>query len=51
MKHLKHVSFAPIEVRKISDGTEMKIEVSKDQEKGVAALKIFGPNRKANTLL
>ena len=48
-KSIKNVTFKVLDVRKKgkkSDEVEIDVEVKKDNERGVAALKIFGPSKK-----
>ena len=50
-KILGNVSFKILDSRKVPHGTEYEVEVTKNKERGVAILKIFGPSPKKGATL
>ena len=50
-KVLGNVSFKVLDSRKVPHGMEHEVELSKDKERGVAILKIFGPSAKKGCTL
>ena len=50
-KILGNVSFTVLDSRKVPHGTEYEVEMTKNKERGVAILKIFGPNPKKGATL
>ena len=48
---LGSVSFKVLDSRKVPHGMEYEVEISKDKERGVAILKIFGPSAKKGCTL
>ena len=50
-KDLGKVSFKVLDSRKSAHGTEIDIEIQKDNKRGIAVLKIFGPNKRKDCTL
>ena len=50
-KILGNVGFTVLDSRKVPHGTEYEVEMTKNKERGVAILKIFGPNPKKGATL
>ena len=50
-KILGNVSFKILDSRKVPHGTEYEVEVTKNKDRGVAILKIFGPSPKKGATL
>ena len=51
LKVLDSLSFKVLDSRKIPHGLEYDVEVLKEKERGIAILKIFGPNTKKGCTL
>ena len=51
MKQMYKMQFRVLDSRKGQHGIEVDIEISKDKERGIAVLKIFGPNSKKECTL
>ena len=47
-KVVETITFKILDCRKMNHGNEYDVEISKDNDRGVAVLKIFGPNGKKN---
>ena len=45
-KQMIKLQFKVLDTRKGANGVEMDVEISKDKDRGVAVLKVFGPNSK-----
>ena len=51
-KIVESIAFKVLDCRKMNHGNEYDVEVSKDTERGIAVLKIFGPNgKKEHTIM
>ena len=50
-KILDNVSFKVLDARKVPHGLEYDVEILKENERGIAILKIFGPNTKKGCTL
>ena len=45
-KAVEGITFKVLDCRKMNHGNEYDVELSKDKDRGVSVLKIFGPNAK-----
>ena len=51
-KQMKKLQFKILNARKSKNGTDMDVELTRDTDRGIAVLKVFGPNtRKECTLM
>ena len=51
-KIVESIAFKVLDCRKMNHGNEYDVEVSKEKERGIAVLKIFGPNgKKEHTIM